>query len=411
MALGRYPELQPGSELLARSFSDAVPALTIRVSSSELARGRTAVILKGEVVAPWPALVALKVVMDVQSEDSNHYIERIRREIAAVQHIKHRFILPFLGVVMGATYTILVCQFMENGNLLEYLRAKPDANRHSLIIEVADAVNYLHTEAGLVHGDLKCQNVLVSARGDAQLADFGLSTIVDKSLSTDTTTVGIRQSYTLQIAAPELLSDEAKSPAGKTRSKTPQTDVFAFGRLVLQAFTGTVPWPNLALLTVFHKVLTNAIPERREEATALGLDDKWWSVCVACWRTAPRERPTMERVTLELSGMSDRPIADGASLRKPLKPWSLPPILTNLKRTRPALQVQAAPQLPHGSWVAAGGHVPETAPSLPWPPLLIASKTTVFGCGNRAQPISAFATSARLARRSHTHTICAPRVR
>lgn len=301
MALALYPELQPGSEILAHSFSDSEPGLKIRVASSELARGGTAVILKGEVVFPKPAVVALKVVMGGQRDNSNGYPERMRREIAAVQQIQHRYILPFLGVVTGGTYTVLVSEFMENGDLLEYLDAKPDADRRLLIIQVARAVYYLHKQAGLVHGDLKCQNVLVSPHGDAQLADFGLSTLIDKSLSTDTTTLGIRQLYTLQFAAPELLADDAKSPSGKTRSKTPQSDVFAFGRLVLQAFTGTVPWPDLPLHTVFHKVLKNTIPERGDEATARGLDDKWWSVCTACWRTKPKDRPAISDIVLELS--------------------------------------------------------------------------------------------------------------
>ncbi|EJD47434.1 kinase-like protein [Auricularia subglabra TFB-10046 SS5] len=301
-----------------------------------MARGGTAVILKGDVVSSAPdddrLVVALKVVVDVAKDDSHHYHERIRRELAAVQQIEHRFILPFLGVVMGSTYTILVSQFMENGDLLEYLKSNPGARRRPLIIQVADAVNYLHTRAGLVHGDLKCQNVLVSPHGDAQLADFGLSTIVDKSRATDTTTLGIRQSYTLQFAAPELLSDEAKAPSGKTRSKTPQTDVFAFGRLVLQAFSGTVPWPDLPLHAVFHKVLRNTTPER-PDASALGLSDQWWSVCVSCWQSKPRERPTMGEIMLELSETSDQARAGSISGRKPLKPWSLPPIFT--KRARP----------------------------------------------------------------------------
>lgn len=325
MVLGLDPELLPGREILATSFGDARSTFTIRVSSSEMARGGTAVVLKGEVFSPVPTVVALKVVMDAGKGDSDDYHERVRREIASVQKIQHRYILPFLGVVVREAYTVLVSKFMDNGDLLEYLKINPAANRRSLIIQIAEAVDYLHTKARLVHGDLKCQNVLVSPDGDAQLSDFGLSTIVDKRLSIPTTIIGIRQLYTLQFAAPELLFDEATSISGKRRSKTAQTDVFAFGRLILQAFNGTVPWPDLPLYVVFNKVLRNFIPERRDEATALGLDDKLWSTCLACWRTVPLERPTMAKIMLELS--------ECCSSRKTPKLWSIPSRLA--KRVRP----------------------------------------------------------------------------
>lgn len=300
---------------MAAQLGDAAP-LTIRVSDA-IARGGTAVILKGEALSTEhteePLLVALKVVMDLPKEEPNDYQERIRRELAAVQQVRHRFILPFLGTVMGNTYTVIVSPYMENGDLLEYLKAHPDANRRILIMQVAEAVDYLHTRARLVHGDLKCQNVLVSRDGHAQLADFGLSTIVDKSMSTETTALGIRHSYTLQFAAPELLSDEAKSPSGKTRSKTPPTDVFAFGRLMLQAFTGTVPWPDVHVHAVVYKILHHSIPDRPESAKALGLSDEWWSVCVSCWFGDPCERPMMSDIVIEL-GESDNTPEDSDSM-------------------------------------------------------------------------------------------------
>lgn len=294
-------ELQPGSEILATPLREGAPSLAIRISSNEIVCGGSAFtfILQGEAVSSEPAedrvTMALKVVME--DPDSNNYHERIRREIAAVQHVQHRFILPFLGVATGSTYTILVSHFMENGHLLSYLKTNPGASRRQLILQVAEAVDYLHTQAGLVHGDLKCQNVLVSPHGVAQLADFGLSTIVEKPSAAVATDYEIRRLCTLQFAAPELLTDDAKSPSGKTRSKTPQTDVFAFGRLVLQAFTGTLPWPEgEPYLVVFYKILQNKTPARPEGAAALGLNDIWWSMCEACWLSEPGERPSMRDI-------------------------------------------------------------------------------------------------------------------
>lgn len=82
------------------------------------------------------------------------------------------------------------------------------------------------------------ENVLVSDDGQAVLADFGLSTAMDKSASDVTTTMNIRNQSTLPFCAPELLLDQAEAvdAAGQTRrrSKTSATDIYAFGMLLLQ---------------------------------------------------------------------------------------------------------------------------------------------------------------------------------
>lgn len=82
------------------------------------------------------------------------------------------------------------------------------------------------------------ENVLVSDDGMAMLADFGLSTAMDKAASDATTTVNIRNQSTVPFCAPELLLDQAAAvdAAGQTRrrSKTSETDIYAFGMLILQ---------------------------------------------------------------------------------------------------------------------------------------------------------------------------------
>ncbi|EJD41837.1 kinase-like protein, partial [Auricularia subglabra TFB-10046 SS5] len=131
-----------------------------------------------------------------------------------------------------------------NGNLLDFLRRRPYAPRQSLILQVAEGIDFLHRSVGLVHGDLKCENVLVASGETAVLADFGLSTTVDSR--GDTTATAIREWNTLCFSAQELLLDEAVdlSQSGKIRSKTTMSDVYAFGMLILQVrtFKRAYPW-------------------------------------------------------------------------------------------------------------------------------------------------------------------------
>ncbi|EJD47441.1 kinase-like protein, partial [Auricularia subglabra TFB-10046 SS5] len=146
----------------------------------------------------------------------------------------HPFIVQFFGAADLGDQVVIVLPFMRHGNLVQYLRNNPLADRHFLLLQVADAVCYLHESLGIVHGDLKCENVLVSDEGYALLTDFGLSTFIDKPESEATTMTDVRGWNTLRFAAPELLDDSARSATNRIRSKTPESDVYAFGMLILQ---------------------------------------------------------------------------------------------------------------------------------------------------------------------------------
>ncbi|EJD44795.1 kinase-like protein, partial [Auricularia subglabra TFB-10046 SS5] len=144
----------------------------------------------------------------------------------------HPHILTFIGVARAGPQIALVAPYMGNGNLIHHLRSHKGANKGVLIHQVGRAVSYLHNNAGIVHGDLKCANVLISDEGNALLADFGLSTFIEKALPEEITSTSIRNRNTVRFAAPELLSDDL----GHTgRSKTRASDVYSFGMLILEA--------------------------------------------------------------------------------------------------------------------------------------------------------------------------------
>ncbi|EJD39214.1 kinase-like protein [Auricularia subglabra TFB-10046 SS5] len=278
-----------------------------------------------------PTLVALKVSPSTLSENEEEvradntpwqrasirhpnlidFPQILRRELQTVKSLssRHRqkYILHFLGTARHGLQTIIVADFINNGNLLSYLGQNPRVSRQKLILQVAEAVYFLHDFVNLVHGDLKCENVLVSDEGNALLADFGLSTLVDKAESSATTATGIRLKHTVRFAAPEvLLGEDCESSADSAvspRSKTTASDVYAFGMMVLQAFTGELPWPRLSQIAVITRVLVkrDRHPRPGTSATRLGLTDAWWTVCCDCWSFETKSRPTMFEVRNKLS--------------------------------------------------------------------------------------------------------------
>jgi len=70
---------------------------------------------------------------------------------------------------------------MENEDALAYVEQKPEANRLQLLAQVAEGLAYLHgLEQPVIHGDLKTATVFISHTGNARIADFGLSELVEE---------------------------------------------------------------------------------------------------------------------------------------------------------------------------------------------------------------------------------------
>lgn len=159
-------------------------------------------------------------------------------EVRVWQSLSHRHLLPFLGVLFD-DYVSLVSPFIDNGPLPAYLSKHEDSDRVRFVSNGTSsgrtdpdfarlspgaragfrAFAYLHGQ-GVVHGDLKGSNMLVSASVSILLCDFGLAKIVDIITSTSRAGMG-----TLRWQAPELMNGA---------SKTPKSDVYAFGLTVYE---------------------------------------------------------------------------------------------------------------------------------------------------------------------------------
>ena len=150
--------------------------------------------------------------------------------------MKHPHVLPFLGILETPTELYLVSPFIKNGALDAYLRQNPDADRKQLVrlicilsssiqftflgqlYETAGAVVYLH-KRGIVHGDIKASNILVSDDVHALICDFGLA-----KFGEDATSVGLQGVGTVRFQSPEVLMQGG--------GKTFATDVWAFGMTI-----------------------------------------------------------------------------------------------------------------------------------------------------------------------------------
>jgi len=118
--------------------------------------------------------------------DDNRY-RSLRHEIETLKNARHRNILRHRDLITADDVTVLLCDYMVNGSLWEFLggASKPNQKldwrtRYNIAVGVAEGLKYLHhdCEPPIIHCDIKSANILLDDEYVAHIADFGLARLV-----------------------------------------------------------------------------------------------------------------------------------------------------------------------------------------------------------------------------------------
>lgn len=176
--------------------------------------------------------VAIKQVDTGKIEDGT-YLERFKVEAEVVARLNHPHIVPVYDHWTDDSGMYMVMKWMKNGNLRRRIEdgGIRDLSFVSQIVsQIGSALQATHT-AGLIHRDIKPDNVMFDDQNNAYLADFGLAK--DTNRAVPLTQMGWKlgsQAY----SAPEQISNDGEI--------TPQSDIFAFGVLIFETLTGQHPF-------------------------------------------------------------------------------------------------------------------------------------------------------------------------
>lgn len=239
--------------------------------------------------------VALKVLRPELAEDSA-FVERIRREARVQAALEHPHVLDVYEVGEAGDELFLTMRLVDGATLAELLRAGAlDIERAlDLLDQVAGALDAAH-EAGLLHRDMKPQNVLVARDGDAFLTDFGLS-----RAATDTATASRPTLGTVAYVAPEVIRGEPPTSA---------SDRYSFAATMFHCLTGDVVFPRGSDIAVIYAHTSESAPRISERRPGLpqALDRRF----EAALAKDPAERPASARA---LVGAVREGIGDPAAL-------------------------------------------------------------------------------------------------
>ncbi|CAE7078105.1 unnamed protein product [Rhizoctonia solani] len=217
-------------------------------------------------------------------------LKRAARELHLWSRMDHPNIHRLQGVILFRDqYLGMVSEWMDNGNLHEYLLKHPEADRYQLCVHVTSGLEYMHSR-GTVHGDLKALNVLVSSDGVARLSDFDFSIMSAASSLVFTATSNTRTG-SIRWVPPEMLS-------GETPQRTKQSDVYALGMTMLEIYTREVPYSDRQHDgAVVLAVMIGTLPTRPMQHIK---DDERgnlvWKIMLDCWSRTPNDRPSAGQV-------------------------------------------------------------------------------------------------------------------
>ena len=249
-------------------------------TSDVLGKGRFGLVIKGRYN---DEDVAIKIID--RSEDSKNELEIHRK-------LNHPNIVKLIAVKHASSQVCLVLELMEQDDLADLIKKRSsslDWPRSRLIIEgIVAGVHYLHTQ-GVLHRDLKLENILLTPGYKAKIADFGIS--IKQPHSEHIKLLG-----TPRYMAPEHINIYLKRKRGVSEySYTTKTDLYALGILILAVIRLERPLKKLEsldtkmlFLSILMKQGTDEVPSETPEALALVIN--------RCISHDPIDRPEAQEI-------------------------------------------------------------------------------------------------------------------
>ncbi|KAJ3484484.1 hypothetical protein NLI96_g5603 [Meripilus lineatus] len=228
--------------------------------------------------------------------------KELLRELLIWGNLSHPHVAPLLGVD-NSTFkhsTCLVLPWMKNGSLREYLRklrADTSVDEPTLwlkvrkwIHQIALGLDYVHSK-GVVHGDLRADNILVDEDENVYISDFGLAVYAQAG----STKYGSSRGGNVRWLAPELIDPE-QFGSDSTRP-TFASDIYSLGCLCVELLTGRAPFHGCFTdAQVVKQVVCGKRPHPPTPSEYGRTADLLWSLARKCWGHDPCTRPSSRDV-------------------------------------------------------------------------------------------------------------------
>ncbi len=220
--------------------------------------------------------VALKV-MDPRYAGDQQFLTRFQLEARAVAKLKNPGLVAIYDQGMDGRHPFLVMELVDGGTLRELLRERGPMPPHAVNAVLRPLLGGLAVahRAGLVHRDVKPENVLISDDGEVKLVDFGLVRAVAEAGITSTSVILGTAAY----LSPEQVASGTSDPS---------SDVYSVGILAYELLTGATPFTGDTALALAYQRMDNDVPP--PSAQIAGVPTQFDELVVRATSRAPAER-------------------------------------------------------------------------------------------------------------------------
>ncbi|VAH09503.1 unnamed protein product [Triticum turgidum subsp. durum] len=249
-----------------------------------------------------------QVAVKLRSHSSHQGVKEFLAEAQILTRIHHKNLVSMIGYCKDGEYMALVYEYMSEGTLQEHIDVGSKCNtsrlswteRLRIALESAQGLEYLHKGCNppLIHRDVKATNILLNARLEARIADFGLSRAFDDSNDTHVSTDTL-------VGTPGYVDPEYQA----MMQPTTKSDVYSFGVVLLELVTGKAailrePVPMSIIQWVRERLAQGNI-EDVVDSEMLGDYDvnsvwKVADIALNCTSQMSTHRPTMTDVVMQL---------------------------------------------------------------------------------------------------------------
>src|SRR5215472_5485311 len=223
-------------------------------------------------------VVALKII-GLGHWATKAHVKRFRLEAEAAARLDHPFIVPIheIGQSNGSCYFSM--QLVEGGQLDQVIKREPMPSRPAaeLIAKLARTVHHAH-QRGILHRDIKPGNILLDAKGDPHLTDFGLARLLETESSVTRTTEA--------LGTPSYMAPE--QARGDNAQLSSATDVYGLGAVLYQLLTGRPPFLGETTYETIRLVLDT--DPRQPRLLNPKVDRDLSTICLKCLEKDPKQR-------------------------------------------------------------------------------------------------------------------------
>ncbi|EKV05966.1 MAP kinase kinase kinase (Bck1), putative [Penicillium digitatum PHI26] len=211
-------------------------------------------------------------------------VAALDQEIDTMQHLEHPNIVQYLGCERGEFSISIYLEYISGGSVGSCLRKHgkfEESVVRSLTRQTLDGLAYLH-DKGILHRDMKADNILLDLDGTCKISDFGISKKTDDIYGNDSSN---SMQGSVFWMAPEVIQSQGQGYSAKV-------DIWSLGCVVLEMFAGRRPWSKEEAIGAIFKLGSLSQAPPIPDDVSMNISPAALAFMYDCFTIDSAERPT-----------------------------------------------------------------------------------------------------------------------